>query len=36
MIPGIWNDVGLDVTFGYDKKVIMSVQDDAGWRVIEL
>jgi hypothetical protein len=35
IIPGIWNDVGLDVTFGYDNKVIMSAQDDAGWKVIE-
>jgi hypothetical protein len=23
------------VTFGYDNKVIMSAQDDAGWKVIE-
>ena len=34
-VNGIYKDVGLDVTFGYDNKVIMSVQDDAGWRVIE-
>jgi hypothetical protein len=35
IILWIWNDVGLDVSFGYDNKVIMSAQDDAGWRVIE-
>ena len=34
-VNGIYKDVGLDATFGYDNKVIMSVQDDAGWRVIE-
>lgn len=34
-IEGIYKDVWLDATFGYDNKVIMSVQDDAGWRVIE-
>jgi hypothetical protein len=35
-IDGIYRDVGLDASFGYDNKVIMSVQDDAGWRMIEL
>jgi hypothetical protein len=34
-IPGKWKDVGLDTTFGYDNKVIMSVEDQDGWRVIE-
>jgi hypothetical protein len=34
-INGTYRDVGLDTTFGYDNKVIMSAQDDAGWRVIE-
>lgn len=35
-IDWIWKDVGLDVLFGYNNKVIMSVQDDTGWRVIEI
>lgn len=34
-VPWTWKDVWLDATFGYDNKVIMSVQDNAGWRVIE-
>lgn len=34
-VNGVYRDVGLDATFGYDNKVIMSVQNDAGWRVIE-
>jgi hypothetical protein len=34
-IYGNWKDVGLDVSFGYDNKIIMSVQDDQWWRIIE-
>jgi hypothetical protein len=35
IIPWTWDDVGLDVTFGYDNKVIMSAKDSEGWRVLE-
>jgi hypothetical protein len=35
LLPQVWKDVGLDVTFGYDNIAIMSVQDDTGWHVIE-
>jgi hypothetical protein len=31
-----WKDVWLDVAFGYDNKMIMSVEDATGWRIIEL
>lgn len=31
-----WNDVWLDVAFGYDNKMIMSVEDALWWRIIEL
>lgn len=34
-VEGIWKDVGLDATFGYDNKIIMSIQDKNGWRLIE-
>lgn len=30
-----WKDIWLDVTFWYDNKVIMSVQDNDWWHVIE-
>jgi hypothetical protein len=30
-----WRDVWLDPGFGYDNKIIMSVQDASGWRVME-
>jgi hypothetical protein len=30
-----WKDVWLDPGFGYDNKIIMSVQDESGWRVME-
>lgn len=36
IIPGAWDDVGLDVWFGYDNKIITSAKDAAGWRVIEM
>lgn len=35
IIPWIWDDVWLDVTFWYDNKVIMTVQDTTWWRIIE-
>ncbi|MBC7498610.1 hypothetical protein H7170_03105 [Candidatus Gracilibacteria bacterium] len=34
-IDGTYKDVGLDVSFGYDYKIIMSIQDSTGWRLIE-
>ncbi len=34
-IDGVYKDVGLDVSFGYDYKVIMSVQDTLWWRLLE-
>jgi hypothetical protein len=34
-ITGSWKDVWLDPGFGYDNKIIMSVQDESGWRVME-
>ena len=30
-----WKDVWLDVTFWYNNKIIMSVQDDKWWHIIE-
>ncbi len=30
-----WLDVWLDVTFGYDNKVIMTLKDSQGWRIAE-
>lgn len=36
IIPMIIDDFWLDVEFGYDGKVIMSVKDDTGWHIIEL
>lgn len=34
-VEWIWKDVGLDATFGYDNKIIMSVQDIGWWKLIE-
>lgn len=34
-IYGNWKDVWLDASFWYDNKIIMSVQDDKWWRIIE-
>ncbi|MBX9809758.1 hypothetical protein K2X92_05200 [Candidatus Gracilibacteria bacterium] len=34
-IIGNWKDVGLDISFGYDNKIIMSVEDQEGWKIIE-
>lgn len=34
-VYGTWKDIWLDVSFGYDNKIIMSVQDEKGWRIIE-
>jgi hypothetical protein len=34
-VYGTWKDVWLDVSFGYDNKIIMSVQDEKWWRIIE-
>lgn len=36
LIPGTWKDVGLNVGFWYDGKVILSARDNQGWRIIEL
>lgn len=36
VIPHIWEDVGLDVTFWYDNTVIMSAKDSTWWHIIEL
>lgn len=35
-LEGTWKDIGLDASFGYDNKIIMSVQDASGWRIIEI
>lgn len=34
-INGNWKDVWLDVSFGYDNKIIMSVEDNEWWKLIE-
>ncbi len=34
-ISGKLKDIGLDVTFGYNNKIIMSVQDEKWWRILE-
>lgn len=34
-IESTFLDVGLDVSFGYDNKIIMSAKDKDGWRIIE-
>jgi len=36
IIPWIWDDVGLDVSFGYDGKIIMSAKKQDGWHIIEI
>ncbi len=35
-LDSTWKDIGLDATFWYDNKIIMSVEDDTGWRIIEI
>ena len=34
-VNGNWKDVWLDVSFGYDNKVIMSAEDQEWWKLIE-
>lgn len=36
IIPKIWKDVGLDIVFWYDNKVIMTARDESWWKLIEL
>jgi hypothetical protein len=35
LVPWIWQDVGLDATFWYDNKIIMTAKDTVWWRIIE-
>lgn len=35
LLPERWKDIGLDVTFGYDNKIMMTARDDIWWRIIE-
>lgn len=35
-LPWSWKDVGLDVSFGYDGKIMTSAQDENGWRIVEI
>lgn len=36
VIPKVWEDVGIDVYFGYDNTVIMTAKDSSWWRIIEI
>ena len=37
ILPQLWNDIDItSVNFGYRGKVILSVQDQEGWRLIEI
>jgi WD40-like Beta Propeller Repeat len=36
ILPGIWKDIGLTVSFGYDNHIILPVRDMSGWRIAEI
>lgn len=36
ILPGMWEDFGTDVSFGYDNHIIMRLKDRAGWRMAEI
>ncbi len=35
-LPGVWDDFGTDVSFGYDNHIILRLRDSAWWRIVEI
>ena len=35
-LPGIWEDFGTDISFGYDNHIILRLKDANGWRMAEI
>lgn len=35
-LPGTWQDIGTDVSYGYDNHILTTVKDREGWKIIEL
>lgn len=36
LLPEVWDDIGVDVSFGFDDTIIMSVARDGVWHIAEL
>lgn len=35
-LPGMWEDFGTDISFGYDNHIILRLKDASGWRMAEI
>ncbi len=35
-LPGVWEDFGTDVSFGYDNHIILRLRDHNWWRIVEI